>query len=132
MSGVRSIWMAVGLLVAGVWLGAGLAQAQEYDPQAPCGRDENGFAYPCRVPDPSANLEAACLTTGRVQNCFDYHRNNCQRGFALACRLASLGSNCFGGDPNTCNYYISLLRANTACNLDHDQQACAWLQQQQY
>jgi hypothetical protein len=30
----------------------------------------------------------------------------------------------FGGDQNTCNYYVSLLHANTACVLDRDQSAC--------
>jgi hypothetical protein len=85
---------------------------------------------PCTRPDPSANLEAACLTTARLENCVPYHHNNCVRGFALACRFYNMGSQCYGGDRATCDYYISLLRANTACNLDRDQSACAYLQQQ--
>jgi len=107
------------------------ALAQDQDPEAPCGRDENGLPLECARPDASADLESACLTTGRVENCVPYHQNSCLvRGFQQACRLYSLGQNCFGGDQNTCNYYVSLLRANTACVLDRDQSACAYLQQQ--
>ena len=103
------------------------------DPGAPCGRDANGYPLQCVRPDPSANLESACLTTGRVQNCRPYHQNACEiRGFPLACRLYNLGRNCYGGDQNKCNYYVSILRANTACNLDRNPQACRWLQQQQF
>jgi hypothetical protein len=100
-------------------------------PEAPCGRDVNGYPLQCARPDPGANLESACMTTGRVENCVPYHRNSCEvRGFQQACRLYNLGRNCFGGDQNTCNYYVSLLRANTACSLDRNQNACAYLQQQ--
>lgn len=103
------------------------------DAGAPCGRDENGYPLQCVRPDPGANLESACLTTGRVQNCLPYHQNSCEiRGFQLACRLYNLGRHCYGGDQNTCNYYVALLRANTACNLDRNQNACRWLQQQQF
>jgi hypothetical protein len=106
------------------------ALAQD-DPGAPCGRDAYGRPLQCTRPDPSANLESACLTTGRVENCVPYHLNSCQvRGFPQACRLYNLGRNCFGGDQNICNYYVSLLRANTACWLDRNQSACAYLQQQ--
>jgi hypothetical protein len=103
------------------------------DPGALCGKDQWGYPLQCARPDPSANLESACLTTGRVENCVPYHQNSCQiRGFAVACRLYNLGRNCFGGDQNICNYYVSLLRANTACALDRNQTACAWLHQQGY
>ncbi len=27
--------------------------AQQYDPEAPCGRDENGVAYPCTSVNPN-------------------------------------------------------------------------------
>lgn len=107
------------------------AEAQDYDPGAPCGRDENGDANICTRPNPSANLEAACLTTGRIENCVPYHQTACQvRGFQAACRLYSMGSQCYGGDPNVCNQYVTILRANTACSLNGDQNACAYLQQQ--
>jgi hypothetical protein len=103
------------------------------DPEAPCGRDENGEPLQCVRPNPGVNLEAACLTTGRIENCVPYHKNNCEiRGFQLACQLYNLGRNCFGGDPNICNYYKALLQANTACALDRDQNACAWLAQQRF
>ena len=121
---------AVLLVLAGM-MPASVASAQ--DAGAPCGRDQNGYPLQCARPDAGVNLEAACLTTGRVENCVPYHRNNCEiRGFQQACRLYNLGRNCFGGDPNMCNYYVSLLRANTACTLDRNQNACAWLQQQQF
>ena len=103
------------------------------DPGAPCGIDQNGYPLQCVRPPPNANLESACLTTGRIENCVPYHRNACEiRGFQQACRLYNLGRNCFGGDQNICNYYRSLLQANTACNLDRNQNACYWLQQQRY
>ena len=109
------------------------ASAQGYDRDAPCGRDAQGYPLECVRPDSRFNLESACLTTGRVENCVPYHRNSCEiRGFQVACRLYNLGRNCFGGDPNACNYYVSLLRANTACSLDRNQQACMWLGQQRY
>ena len=121
---------AVLLVLAGM-MPASVASAQ--DAGAPCGRDQNGYPLQCARPDSGVNLEAACLTTGRVENCVPYHRNNCEiRGFQQACRLYNLGRNCFGGDPNMCNYYVSLVRANTACTLDRNQNACAWLQQQQF
>ncbi len=105
--------------------------ALAYDAEAPCGRDDNGYPLSCAKPDASANLESACLTTGRVENCVPYHQTSCQvRGFAQACRLYDMGRNCFGGDPNVCNYYVSLLRANTSCSIDGSQIACSWLQQQ--
>ena len=116
------------LLAAGTFL---LTPALAQDPGAPCGRDANGYPLACAKPDPSANLESACLTTGRVENCVPYHRNACEiRGFQLACRLYNMGRNCFGGDQKMCNYYVSLLRANTACALDRNQSACAYLKQQ--
>jgi hypothetical protein len=119
------------LFLASLMAFAAPALAQDPDPEAPCGRDEYGYPLQCARPDASANLESACLTTGRVENCVPYHQNSCLvRGFQLACRLYSLGQNCFGGDQNTCNYYVSLLRANTACALDRDQNACGYLQQQ--
>ena len=103
------------------------------DPNAPCGWDANGYPLQCAQPPPGASIEAACMTTGRPENCVPYHQTACQvNGIQAACRLYALGRNCFGGDQNTCNYYVSLLRANTACALDRDQNACAWLHQQGY
>jgi hypothetical protein len=123
--------LAVALFLAPAIVSTTVAVAQ--DPSAPCGIDRDGTPLQCARPDPRANLESACLTTGRVENCVAYHRNACQiSGFQQACRLYALGQNCFGGDQNTCAYYVSLLRANTACALDRDQSACAWLQQQRY
>jgi hypothetical protein len=105
--------------------------AQAQNPNAPCGVDANGYPLQCGQATPSANLESACLTTGRVENCVPYHQNACQvYGFPAACKLYSLGRNCFGGDQNTCNYYVQLLQANTACGLDRNQQACAYLKSQ--
>ncbi|MCO6416726.1 hypothetical protein JYK14_11235 [Siccirubricoccus sp. KC 17139] len=110
-----------------------MGRAFAQDPGAPCGRDQNGYPLQCYRPDPGANLEGACMTTARLENCAPYHRNACEiRGFADACRLYSLGRNCYGGDPNACNFYVSLLRANTTCQLDRNQMACAWLQQQRW
>lgn len=126
---IRLLFLSLVLLAAAA---VSPAHAQGgYDPGAPCGRDENGTPYPCTRPNPSANLEAACLTTGRVENCVPYHQNACQiRGFQQACRLYQMGANCFGGDPNMCNHYVTLLRANTACALSQDPNACAYLRQQ--
>lgn len=64
------------LLGAGVCFSAP-AFAQDQDAEAPCGRDENGYPLQCATPDASANLESACLTTGRVENCVPYHQNSC-------------------------------------------------------
>ena len=109
------------------------APARAQDPGAPCGRDENGYPLQCARPPANVNLEAACITTGRLENCVPYHRNACEiRGFAQACRLYAMGRTCYGGDPATCNYYVSLLRANTACQLDRNPTACSWLQQQRF
>lgn len=108
----------------------GISRALAQDAAAPCGRDDNGDPLVCSRPDPGMDLEAACTTTGRPQNCVPYYQNNCARGFALACRMYDLGKNCAGGDPQTCNYFLSLTRANTKCSLDRDQAACAYLQQQ--
>lgn len=126
---LRLLLLSPALLVAaGILL---LTAAVAQDPGAPCGRDANGYPLQCTRPDAGVNLESACLTTGRVENCVPYHRNSCEiRGSQQACRLYNLGRNCFGGDRNTCNYYVSLLRANTACNLDRNQSACVYLQQQ--
>ncbi len=108
------------------------AGAQGYDPGAPCGRDENGYPYPCTRPDPSASIEAACQTTARVENCLPYHQRACQiDGQALACPVYEIGSHCYGGDPATCQYYMSILQANSACGWG-DQAACTWVAQQPF
>lgn len=65
--------------------------------------------------------------------CVPYHQNACQiSGLPLACQFYGMGSNCYGGDPNACDFYVALLRANRACSLDADQSACAWMRQQGY
>ena len=103
--------------------------AQAYDPTAPCGRDENGVAYACAAVDANM-LEATCTTTASPYYCLPYHQRACQTGFALACQMAQLGANCQGGDPNQCQYYVDILRANSACALNGDPNACGWLRQQ--
>ena len=75
-------------------------------------------------------MEATCLAQARPNICLAYYRFNCQRGFAVACRLASIGQNCFGGDQRQCNYFQQLLFANRACALESNQQACIFLRQQ--
>jgi hypothetical protein len=121
------------LAMALVLFGAVPIRAMAQDADAPCGRDENGQPLLCTRPNPGVDLEAACLTTGRLENCVPYHQTACQiKGFAQACKLYEMGRNCYGGDPKICQYYVSLLRANTACTLDRDQGACTWLQQQQF
>ena len=126
----NALFLTVALL-AGICCRAAPVHAQ--DAEAPCGRDEYGRPLQCARPEPNANQESACLTTGRVENCVPYHYRACAvQGFPQACRLYNLGRNCSGGDPNMCNFYVSLLRANTACTLDRDQNACAWLSQQNY
>jgi hypothetical protein len=126
---IKSLFVSLAIVVA---VTAVPARAQQgYDPGAPCGRDDDGNPLQCTRPDASANLESACMTTGRLENCVPYHRNACEiRGFAAACRLYQMGANCYGGDPNVCNYYVTILRANTACALNGDQTACAYLRQQ--
>lgn len=106
--------------------------AQGYDPGAPCGRDENGNPYPCM--SVSGNmLESTCLTTANPYYCLPYHQRACQvSGFAVACQVFQIGQHCNGGDPGQCQYYVQLLQANSACALNGDQNACAWLQSQGY
>jgi len=106
------------------------APAQGYDPAAPCGRDAAGNPIPCR--SVSAHmLEATCLTSANPYYCLPYHRRVCQtNGFPAACRLAGFGQHCMGGDPGACSYYVTLLRANTDCNLNGHAPACGWLAQQ--
>jgi hypothetical protein len=130
LSGI--LLMAIALVLAPVIALPTAAHAQPYDANAPCGRDANGYALQCTQENASANIQAACTTTGRPENCVPYHQNACLRGVQQACALYNLGRNCFGGDPNVCNYYLQLIHANTACAMDRDQGACAWLQQQQY
>ncbi|ROU02715.1 hypothetical protein [Histidinibacterium lentulum] len=103
--------------------------AQIHDPEAPCGRDENGVPYGCDR-DSAANLEAACLTRADPAICLGYHYRACaMQGMQLACSLYSLGSNCQGGDPGMCQHYVNLLAANRSCVLDGDPAACTWLRQ---
>ena len=93
-----SLWLFVSM--AGFLMSSAFAQ----DPEAPCGRDESGYPLQCTKPDASADLEGACLTTGRIENCVPYHQNSCfVRGFQVAFILYSLVQNFFCGDQNTCN-----------------------------
>ena len=118
-------------LLLSVLLGlAGPALAQDYDPGAPCGRDAQGNPLPCRSVRADM-LEATCLTSANPYYCLPYHQRACQvSGFQLACQYATLGQNCLGGNPQQCQYYVGLLRANTDCNLNGNQAACAWLRSQ--
>lgn len=127
-------WLAA--FLAGILLALGQmavppqAQAQQ-DPPPYCGTYPDGRPRGCSGSGEGA-MEATCLAQARVDICLTYHRFNCQRGFQRACRLANLGQNCFGGDPGRCRYYQQLLTANRACNLEGNQQACFYLQQQGY
>lgn len=97
----------------------------------PCELDANGELY-CYSNNSANMLEASCLTYADPRYCLPYHQRACQvNGFALACRMANLGQNCAGGNPSSCNYYIQILQANRACNLQGNQQACQWIIQQQ-
>lgn len=106
------------------------ATAQAYDPAAPCGRDAQGNALPCRSVRDNM-LEATCTTTANPYYCLPYQQRACQvNGFPLACRMANLGQHCYGGNPETCQYYVTLLRANRDCNVNGHQPACLWLRAQ--
>ena len=95
-----------------------------------CELDANGELY-CYSNNNPNMLEASCLTYADPRYCLPYHQRACQvSGFALACQMMNLGKNCIGGDPARCNYYVQILQANRACNLQGQQQACGWLQQQ--
>lgn len=123
MTLLRLILLALSILLP-------VPAAAQHDPQAPCGRDAQGNPLPCHNVQPNM-LEATCLTRADPQYCLPYHQRACQvSGFAAACRLASIGQHCYGGDPRQCQYYVALLQANTACNLNGDPRACAWLSQQ--
>ena len=107
-------WLAVIIALGGVVPGAARAQ----DAGAPCGRDANGYPLQCSRPDAGAYNESRCIVSATVEACLPYHQRYCQyNGIAAACRLFSLGRNCLGGDQQTCAYYMSLLRANNACNV---------------
>ncbi|MFN6979354.1 MAG: hypothetical protein ACK4OP_14580 [Gemmobacter sp.] len=99
--------------------------AQQHDPSAPCGRDENGVPYDCRrIP----MLEATCQTSADPRYCVPYHQIACQvHGFAAACRLWQMGAQCYGGDPAVCAHYIGLLAANRDCTLGGHAPACQYL-----
>jgi hypothetical protein len=117
-------------LILALTLAASPAFAQQYDPEAPCGRDPQGLPYDCTSVAPNM-LEATCLQSADPRYCLPYHQRACQvSGFALACQVYSYGQHCQGGDPHMCQYYVSLLQANTACALNGDQNACGWLQSQ--
>ena len=106
-------------------------RASAQDSSAPCGRYSNDAPIQCLRPDASAYLESDCQTTGRLEACLPYHYNACYfRGMQAACRLYQMGQNCQGGDQNTCNYYVQLLRANTDCAMNSNPSACDWLRQQ--
>lgn len=75
-------------------------------------------------------LEAECAATARPEICLAYFQLNCRSyGFPMACAMANLGSQCSGGDPGQCQYFLGILQANTACAFG-DQNACAYLAQQ--
>lgn len=106
------------------------AAAQSYDPSAPCGSDAMGNALPCHSVRDNM-LEATCMTTANPHYCLPYQQRACSvNGLQLACRMASLGQHCYGGNRQTCDYYVSLLRANTDCNVNGNPNACNWLARQ--
>ncbi|MEZ5668880.1 MAG: hypothetical protein R3F55_15850 [Alphaproteobacteria bacterium] len=75
-------------------------------------------------------MEAECQATARPEICLSYFQFNCQYyGFPLACAMANLGGNCYGGDPGQCQYFVGLMQANSAC-IFGDQSACAYIMQQ--
>jgi len=98
--------------------------------------DNNGNGIPDENEIPSGNIsqmEIACISYGELRHCLPYHQMYCHGyGFGDACRLASLGQNCLGGDPGACNYYIGLIAANRDCNARFYQPACDWLSQQRF
>jgi hypothetical protein len=96
----------------------------------PCELDASGQLY-CYSNNSANMLEASCLTYADPRYCLPYHQRACQvNGFQLACQMANLGQNCGGGDAGRCNYYVQILQANRACNLEGNQQACNWMKQQ--
>lgn len=127
---MRPILARLTLVLLALLAPAPPATAQGYDPGAPCGRDENGIPYPCTSVSPNM-LEATCQTTANPYYCLPYHQRACEvSGFAAACRVLQYGQHCNGGDPAMCNYYVTLLQANTMCSLNGDRNACSWLMQQ--
>lgn len=78
----------------------------------------------------AAGQGLACSASARVNLCLAHHRDACRLGYALACKLADLGANCFGGDPEKCRYYQQLLAANRACVHEGNQSACDYLKRQ--
>ena len=106
------------------------AGAQAHDPAAPCGRDSYGNPLPCHSVRENM-LEATCMTSANPYYCLPYHQRACQvSGFASACRLAEIGQHCYGGNAQNGQYYQSILRANTDCNVNGNPNACNWLVQQ--
>lgn len=116
-----------------------LAQSSVY------GQDADGDGYDDAYDDDNGNgipdrdeaggigadrMEAECQATARPEICLSYFQFNCQYyGFPMACAMANLGSNCYGGDQGQCQYFVGLMQANSACILG-DQNACAYLTQQ--
>jgi hypothetical protein len=76
-----------------------------------------------------SQIEVWCTTEASAYYCLPYHTYYCQQGYAVACRMMQLGQHCYGGDPNTCNYYVGILQANRDCQFGNPQ-ACNWLRQQ--
>lgn len=69
------------------------------------------------------NLDAACQATAKFEYCQGSVYVGCKSwGFATACRLLQLSHS----DPQT---FQQIMNAQTACNLDGNQQACDYLQQ---
>ena len=66
---LKSFWLHCRLAALPVAVGmfsGGTVSAQDYG--APCGRDAYGSPLQCARPDAGANMESACLTTGRVES----------------------------------------------------------------
>ena len=125
---MRASWCFVCLALATFLASPAPAAAQQDDPPPHCGTYPDGRLRGC-AGSGQGGMEATCMAQARVDICL-YFRFNCQRGFALACRMAAVGQNCFGGNPQQCSYFQQLLIANRACALDGNQQACGYLRQQ--
>ena len=124
-------WTSAGAVVALLLSLAGPVMADHAD-----GFDNNGNGLTDEEAENNhggaqpGGLQGECIATSRPEICLTYFQFNCQTyGFPMACSLASLGANCNGGDPGQCQYFMGLLRANTACFYG-DQNACVYLSQQ--
>ena len=125
------LWMSVFAVTTAMLPGLALAQDTDGDGDDDGPDDgEAGDDAPYQGGGDVSQLEVYCTTEATPYYCVPYHQLYCQQGFALACNLFQLGQNCYGGDANSCNYYISIIQANRDCQVNGNGAACSWLQQQ--